>query len=1007
VLPGTKAVICNSCLHAFTVVPEARTVSSQPTAESGAREEAVVVTGPRLRVNCPRCSREFLVPLNETQAVCPRCGEAFQPGQRTGAPADLSARDTEKTLRSKPKEPSPPPAADTAVSEETAMQWMRTHFEGKYEVLSFLGRGGMGVVYKARQVRPVREVALKVMLGGAFASERHRKRFEREAQAVAGLNHPGIVPVYEYGEAGGQPYFTMEFVEGRNLRSYALSQNLSREQVCRLMVRVCNAIHYAHERGVIHRDLKPGNIMVDKLGRPRILDFGLSRTSMEGEDAASGLTVTGDFLGTPRYMSPEQAMGSPRDVDARTDVYALGIMLYETIVGMPPYPIDRARGLQALEILRDWQPVKPRDLHPDIPRDLELIMLKAIEKDKALRYSSADAMAQDLESFLEDRPISARPATIGYRLNKWAWRNRRVLTPIALSAIVIAVLTGAFMNRIKGLLTRLDRESRERLALQERVTGFLAGQPNAAARVEQLMVNDQWAAALWHAKGAPQLFPNQEGVSRLAAEVHRRAQKRAQDELGQFNQLLRQQEYDAATKKARALTALAELMPTEEEYDDLRGSLRDVEPKFSDRCWQDLQAAVSAGYLRKDVLERIDRYIAFEKARQSQPHLQEAEALRVRMDGEGPAFYLDKHAEAFRRAISAMTWTEAESILGSAQRVTETELTGEREAWRSKLAELRALLDSVIRQATAANLRWLRTLASAESSEGAQFVRALAFLPDGTRLVSGSEDGTITLWDPWTGKASGTAHGGTSIRSMAPSADGALLAVGHEDGSVQLWSLPNLKPARQLKGHAYGVRSVGFSPDGRLLLSADTESLLWWNPLDGTRVETGKVQGCSPAAFSPAGQLLAAAGTESGVQLWDLLADKARASLAEQSRPQALAFSQDGSMLAAAFEDGTVGLWQAQTGEEAGRFQAGERKVLSLAFSPDGQLLATGGADGMLTLWSLPAGSLLRVLEGHAHRIYATVFSADQRLIATGSADSTVRLWGTGPEAATQETTSP
>ncbi|MHC4788322.1 MAG: protein kinase domain-containing protein, partial [Planctomycetota bacterium] len=347
---GVKEATCTFCQQQFSVLAEADTLAEPPpgAVPSG---EAPAPGGPMVRVNCRECTKEFTIPLGEMTGLCPHCETPYSAtGPEEDAKGDVHTAKTVVTGARSSARPEPSQADDAS------LRWMRLHFGAKYEILEFISRGAMGAVYKVRQKQPSRVFALKLMLAGTFSSARHRKRFEREAQAVAELKHPAIVPVYEYGELGGQPYFTMEFVEGADLATYVRRGGLSREQICRMMVRVCDAIDYAHRHGVIHRDLKPGNIMVDTINRPRLLDFGLSRASVADEGEPTLLTMSGELLGTPRYMSPEQALGKPREVDERTDVYALGLILYELIVGVLPYPIDHVHGLRALDVIRSTQP---------------------------------------------------------------------------------------------------------------------------------------------------------------------------------------------------------------------------------------------------------------------------------------------------------------------------------------------------------------------------------------------------------------------------------------------------------------------------------------------------------------------------------------------------------------------------------------------------------------------------------------------------------------------------
>ncbi len=264
--PGARTVLCHSCHKPIHGTAEAPTVTRNRTEATA--PDAPTLTSVRVRFNCPQCGRELTVPADEPLALCPDCGASLkdvEPSKQRVVTGPTQARAREaRTVR--------------------GTEWMRGHFGDSFEVMEFVKSGGMGAVYKARQRRPSRVVALKVLLGGHFATPTQLKRFEREAQAVAMLQHPAVVPVYEYGDVDGQPYFTMEFVEGSDLRTYALENHLSRQEICRLVVRVCDAIQYAHEHGVIHRDLKPGNILVDALKRPRILDFGLSRAPVTEED---------------------------------------------------------------------------------------------------------------------------------------------------------------------------------------------------------------------------------------------------------------------------------------------------------------------------------------------------------------------------------------------------------------------------------------------------------------------------------------------------------------------------------------------------------------------------------------------------------------------------------------------------------------------------------------------------------------------------------------------------
>jgi serine/threonine-protein kinase len=278
---------------------------------------------------------------------------------------------------------------------------------GDYELREELGRGGMGVVYRAQQLSLNREVAVKMILRGQLASKADRERFEAEAQAAAKLDHPGIVPVYEVGELEGRPYFSMKNVRGTTLAQLLAEGPLPPREAARMLARVARAIHFAHMRGVLHRDLKPSNILLDEQGEPHVTDFGLAK---QITDAAS-MTKTGAVLGTPAYMAPEQAAGQRGQVGPRSDVYSLGVILYHMLTGRPPF--QAASPVDTVLMVLEQDPVPPRMLNPKADRDLEMICLRCLQKPTDLRYASAAALADDLEAYLNDESIAARSGRFG------------------------------------------------------------------------------------------------------------------------------------------------------------------------------------------------------------------------------------------------------------------------------------------------------------------------------------------------------------------------------------------------------------------------------------------------------------------------------------------------------------------------------------------------------------------------------------------------------------------
>src|SRR5438093_2232888 len=293
---------------------------------------------------------------------------------------------------------------------------MRMDF-GDYELLEEIGRGGQGVVYRARQKSLNRTVALKVIGLGQWATQAHLKRFRLEAEAAASLDHPCIVPIYEVGERDGQCYFSMKFVEGGQLDEVVKHTPLSIRQAVELIAKVARTVHYAHEHGILHRDIKPGNILLDIKGEPQLTDFGLARL-VESE---STVTRTLEVLGTPSYMAPEQAAGNNAKLTSATDVYGLGAVLYQLLTGDPPFAGGTT--YETIKLLLETEPRQPRQWNPKVDRDLSTICLKCLEKDPARRYPSALALAEDLERWLKHEPIQARRIGVFTRGKKWLRRN--------------------------------------------------------------------------------------------------------------------------------------------------------------------------------------------------------------------------------------------------------------------------------------------------------------------------------------------------------------------------------------------------------------------------------------------------------------------------------------------------------------------------------------------------------------------------------------------------------
>jgi tRNA A-37 threonylcarbamoyl transferase component Bud32 len=384
---------------------------------------------------CPQCGAEL--PVDAPEGLCPRC--LLQQGIGEGS-AVFSSRANDPTL------------APRMTNSGGAAPGAHVRYFGDYELLDEIARGGMGIVWKARQTSLKRDVALKMIRNGALAGSDEVARFLREAEAAANLQHPNIVAIHEVGEHGGQHYFSMDYVSGRDLGAIVKDGPLSPRSAARYVKIIADAVHFAHQRGTLHRDLKPQNVLIDASDQPRITDFGLAKLMKDD----SQMTQSGMVLGSPSYMPPEQAAGCQGDVGPASDVYSLGAILYELLTGRPPF--HGSTPMATLCAVLQEEPTAPRRLKADVPLELETICLKCLDKSPSARYPTARALAEELDRFLKGEPIQARPAGAVRKTVSWVRRHPGVLAAFA-ALIIVALAFGVFYLLEENAFLRAQQAS--------------------------------------------------------------------------------------------------------------------------------------------------------------------------------------------------------------------------------------------------------------------------------------------------------------------------------------------------------------------------------------------------------------------------------------------------------------------------------------------------------------------------------------------------------------------
>jgi WD40 repeat protein len=847
-----------------------------------------------------------------------------------------------------------------------------------YEILGELGRGGMGVVYKARQLGLNRTVALKMILSGGHAGAADLTRFRSEAEAVARLQHPNIVQIHEVGEHDGLPYFSLEYVGGGTLASKLNGTPWAAPRAARLAETLARAMDVAHRAGIVHRDLKPANVLLTDDGTPKVTDFGIAKQL----DSLQGLTQSGAILGTPSYMAPEQASGQGDRVGPAADVWALGVVLYEMLTGRTPF--RAATPLDTMLQVVHAEPVSPVRLAAGVPRDLETICLKCLQKEPAKRYASAAELADDLRCYLDNRPISARPAGAVERAVKWA-RRRPALAALAATVVLAAGVIAAGGLWAYAAVTReaADAHKAEAAAAAAAELGRQRQVRLCVADGTRLLdAGDPCGAALWFAEALrlDEGRPDRE-------QMHR---KRLGAVLALCPSLDQVWAHDGPVLCAaftpdgrRVVTSAGD--GTARVWDaatggPLTGPLAHGGPVALGRLSPDGRRLLTAGPAGDCRVWDADA----------------GRLLRAIPAGAAPAaaaFHPSGRALALATEAGLRVWDADSGVPASPPLAHEgvvTELTFNADG--SLL--LSAGPDGTARLWDAATY----APAAPPMAHGAP-IQSAEFSPDGTRVVTGGTDGVARVWDARTGKP----LPGQPVRTRGPlnqasfGPDGHRLVTAGDNRAAQVWDAASGEDVGPQMRHGSKVLAAAFSADGRWVVTAsDDLSARVWDAATAAPASPLLRHNGSPTdiAFGAGGRSVLTASRDGLARLWRLPESPAPAPPAThvpESAAAREASSRDGRLVVT-FNAGSV----------AQVLRADDRRPLTpalrhgapvtvAAFNPAGDVVVTGACDGSVQAWDVRDGTpRWSAAPRHASKALAVAFSPDGTRVATGGDDNTV-----------------
>jgi WD40 repeat protein/tRNA A-37 threonylcarbamoyl transferase component Bud32 len=963
------------------------------------------------RLDCPECGRPL--PEGALGGVCPVC--SLQSALKL-APAE--ALPVQAPLPSEVDQPS-------ILNAQTATRF------GDYELVELVARGGMGVVYKARQISLNRTVALKMIQAGILASPTEVQRFQAEAEAIAHLQHPNIVAIHDIGEQDGRQYFSMDYVAGRTLAELVREGPLPATRAACYVKIIAGAVHYAHQHGILHRDLKPANIIIDEHDQPQITDFGLAKRLDDYQLSAlhHPLTLSGQVLGSPNYLPPEQAEAKRGALGPPSDVYALGAILYHLLTGRPPFQAESLTTL--LRQVIETDPVTPGLLNLGIPHDLETVCLKCLEKEPRRRYATAQALADDLGRFLNREPVLARPIGGPGKASRWC---RRQPVRAGLTAALIVVFAGG----TAGVLWQWRQAQANAAAeLRQRRAAVAAG---AEAEIREYSANISLAQSHIQAQQFNQAL---DILFTRTPESYRG---------WEWGWLLRSCSQDLMTLSGNPSLGVEAVFSPDSRFLLTSG----FDPVI--RIWEfatgeaigSLQGHTGVANMTSfgadgrrlctfswDAKDKTARVWDMETKRMLFQPLDHPDAVNYGVLSREGRRLATAGADGKVRVYDVTTGADTglSNDYGDAIIAVAFSPDGRRIAYAGGVWTWSRSQDTSIR------IWELATGKTQQLAGHSQAVFGLAWSPDGAMLVSCGFDGQIKAWDPDSGREllpRFVASPKQKVLCRADfSPDGRLLGVvggddPHPTARATLFDVRTREVVRELAGHSTVVQSIRFSLDGKYIAtsSLDRTVKIWpVAPLPAFVSLEGHSQAVWTAAFSPDGRRVATGSLDQTARIWNATNGVLLRTLRVRFPVVSLAFSHDGEKLATVGPDNSACVWKASTEPEARSHQPEEarihegvlgnpkpdadpsprsaedqepfwlrghtRAVLSVAWSPDDRWIATGSKDNSARIWDASTGREHLTLAGHTGLVEAVAFSPSGKVLATGSADGTARLWST------------